>query len=229
MIDLNKMVNESLKKIEEEGYVQEVIDNTIKKTIESVIDDLLRSWSPFGKNLKEEIENKLNIDLKNLDIASYNQLILNAVKEKLDVVIHQQGIEQIKADMDELLANKKSEYRLSEIIKKLKKDNAEDAIDDDWYEISLHIEKGSVLNFIYFDGEPEKRKHECKYKIITHPEDERIHSIEINDRQFDNKLIMGGLRGIEKELFIMYTHKAKLIIDDENIDTEYGYDDDDDY
>lgn len=225
MLDLNILVNDSLKKIEKEGFVQEVVDKTLKKTIESVIDDLLRAWSPFGKNLKEEIESKLNINLKNLDIASYNQIVLNAVKERLDQAIYQQGIEQIKADMDEMLANEKSEYKLSEIIEKLKRDNDEDAREEGWDEISLYVEKDRTLNFIYFDAEPEKEKYQCRYEIVTHPEDDRIHSIEINDRKLDNKLIMGGLRGLEKVLFLMFAHKSKLILDDEDIDFEYDYDD----
>ena len=69
MIDLNKLVNQSLANIEESGFVQETIQNRIKKTIESIVDDLFKSYGTFGKSLQAEIESKLQINFKELDIA----------------------------------------------------------------------------------------------------------------------------------------------------------------
>ena len=118
MIDLNKIVNDSLVEIKKEGFVEQVVKNRLEKTITEIVDDVFREWSDFGKNLKTYIEDNLNINLKNLGIEGYNKLVSLAVKEQLDKIITVQGIEKIKETTEEMLIDTKDTYNLSEIIKR---------------------------------------------------------------------------------------------------------------
>lgn len=220
MMDLNKLVNDSLGKIQAEGFVEQVVEEQLKKTIKSIVHDVLREYSDFGKNLKKQVESQLNINLDKLNIASYNLMVLNAVKEKLDEAMYLQGIEKIKADMDEILGTSKNEYKLSELIEKLKNDALEYEDDLRGEEMSFHIEPGSSLTFISFDKEPDKHRYECKYRISVDKEGKLI-SVKIGGMEFKNNVIMGGLYGIEATLFKMYTQGSKLIIDEDEVDTYY--------
>lgn len=227
MIDLNALVNQSLANIEESGFVKEVIQKRIEKTVTETIDELLRGYSPFGKALKSEIESKLQVNFKELDIASYNQVVLNAVKEKLDQAVYVQGVEQIKASMDAMLSDIKPEYKLSEIIEKLKECAEDDAKENDWSEISFHIDADrSVLAFVYFDEEPGKEKYRCKYRLSI-CKDGRLNTVEIRDCKLDNRLVMGRMSGMEELMFKLYAHKPVIIIDENHVETEYSseYDD----
>jgi len=169
-MNLNQMVSESLKNIEEEGFVQATVEKKMKQTMESIIDDIFSSWSSFGKNLKEHIQQELKVNLDELKLEAYNHMILNVVKEKMDEAIHVQGTEKIKKQLDDLLSDNKTEYKLSEIIERMK-DDVMDWDSDEYYDkqISLHVEKGSVLSFVYFDKEEYKEKYkekyECQYKL----------------------------------------------------------------
>lgn len=226
-MDLNKLVNESLAKIEQEGFVQKVVEKQLKSTIESIIDDLLRSYSDFGKNLKKEIGSQLNINLKELNIAGYNVMVLNAVKEKLDEAVTIHGVEKIKESLEEMLTDVKKEYKLSELIEEMKEDAREYNDDHAGQEISLHVDPDrSILSFIYFDPSEDQEKYECKYRLVLN-KDGAMNSINIDGRKFDNKLIMGGLRGFEETLFKIYSTGAKIIIDENNVNLEYGYGDED--
>lgn len=220
IMDLNKLVNDGLAKIQAEGFVKQVVEEQLKETIKNIVHDVLREYSDFGKNLKEQIESQLNINLDELNIASYNLMVLNAVKEKLDEAMHLQGVEKIKADMDEMLGTAKTEYKLSELIEELKNDALEDDDDLRGKEMSFHIDSRSYLTFIFFDEDHDKDKYDCKYRI-TMDKEGYLTSVKIGSREFKNSVIMGGLYGIEATLFKMYTQGSKLIIDEDEVDTYY--------
>lgn len=120
MIDLNKIVNDTLVKLEKEQFVETVVKKRLEKTITEIVDDTFREWSDFGKNLKEYIRENLNVNLESLGLEGYNSLALAAIKEELDKCITIQGIEKIKETTKEILSDVKPEYTLSEIIECLK-------------------------------------------------------------------------------------------------------------
>ncbi|EHG9438793.1 hypothetical protein L7F34_003016, partial [Listeria monocytogenes] len=114
-MDFNKMVNDSLAKMEKSGEVQKLIDKHVASTVDSVVKDLFGSWSDFSKNLKNTAKEALQINFKDLDLESYNHMILQAIKGKLDDEIKSKGVTQIKGQIETLLTNPKREYKLSEL------------------------------------------------------------------------------------------------------------------
>ena len=226
IMDLNKLVNESLAKIEQEGFVQETVEKQLKKTIESIVNDLFRSYSDFGKNLEKEVASQLNVNLKELNLAGYNVMVLNTVKEKLDEAITIQGIEKIKESLNEMLVGVEKEYKLSDLVEKMK-ESANEYGDHNGEEISFHIDSDrKVLTFISFDEKEGKSEYECKYRLSV-DKDGKVTSVKIADKQFKNNVIMGGLYGLEEVLFKLYASGAKLLVDDDDIEIEYGYGDND--
>lgn len=223
-MDLNKMVMVGLKNMQDSGKVQEIVEKHLEKTVESAVNDLFGSWSDFSKDLKKTIQEELQINLKELQIGSYNHMVLNAIKDKLDVVISNAGIEKLNAELEALLVTEQKEYKLSELIEELKKDEIGygDPEDYEGKEISFHHDPDRrTLNFIYFDSEEGKEQYECKYRLVVIPEDGTIQSVNINDKAFDNRVIMGGLHGLDETLFKIYTTGAKIIVDSDDVDIYY--------
>jgi DNA-binding transcriptional ArsR family regulator len=227
MMDLNKMVNDSLAKIEAEGYVEKVVEKRLKETIASIVDDLFRSYSDFGKELEKEVKAYLSVDLKKLNLTGYNVMVLNAVQEELDKVVHIQGVEKIKESLVKLLSNPPKEYKLSELIDEFKRDVLSDDSDYEGREISFHFKREYGSIYISFDRDDDKSEYRCQYRIWVE-EDGSITTITINDKKFDNKVIMGGLWGFDKTLFKIYTSGTKIIMDDGDVDIEYGSSEEDD-
>ncbi|EKZ1254191.1 hypothetical protein Q9928_002257, partial [Listeria monocytogenes] len=58
-MDFNKMVNDSLAKMEKDGEVQKLIDKHVASTVDSVVNDLFGSWSDFSKELKNTAKEAL--------------------------------------------------------------------------------------------------------------------------------------------------------------------------
>jgi hypothetical protein len=224
-MDLNQMINDSLIQIKASGKVEQIIRQRVEKTIESIINDLLDGWSEFGKELKNQIKEHLHINLQSLDIPAYNQLVANVVKEELDKALHIQGVQKMKEIIDNILGTAKREYKLSEIIKEMMEQANFDG-DHNGSNATLHIERSSVLTFIYFDENEDVRKYDCKYRIFV-DKDGSVKSVRIGNKEFQNDIIMGGLYGVEETLFKLYAQSSKLIIDEENIDLYYNEDGDD--
>lgn len=221
------MVIESLAKMEAEGTVTTIVEKQVASTVKSIVEGVFGTWSDFSKNLKTEVEKQININFEQLDIAAYNTMVLNVIKEKMDEATHLQGVEKLKESLNDMLSDVQSEYKLSELISQMKEKAVE--YDDDLYGtgISFHDDEDvRVLRFISFDPEEGKSKYECKYRISIDKEG-KLNTVKINDKEFKNNVIMGGLHGIEETLFKIYTHGSKLIVDEEEIEVEYGYEHDD--
>lgn len=213
-MDLNKMVMNSLENMQSGGKVQEIVDKHVAKTIESIVDDAFGSWSDFSKNLKKQVEEKLQVNFKKLDLASYNQVVLNIIKGELERSIHEEGAKRIQKSIQEILGTSKEEYKLSELIKEIVEQDCElDELDyDDRKEITVIVEDKYGLKHIYIDTEEDVKWYQCKYEIVL-DKDLTVSRAEIGDKSFDNKVIMGGLYGADATIFKMWTRKSKLVID----------------
>lgn len=213
-MDLNVIINNTLSELKEEGYVEKIVKKKLEKTIEDIIEDSLRSWSDFGKELKQQVQAQMQFSLERLDIPSYNQVILNVIKGELERSVHEEGAKRIQESIQEILGTSKKEYKLSELIKEIVEDDCElnELSYEEYQKITVIIENRYGNTYIYIDPEEDKDWFQCKYKIVLNG-DGIVWRAEIGDKSFDNKVIMGGLYGADATIFKMWTRKAKLTID----------------
>jgi hypothetical protein len=231
-MDLNKMVNNAMAKMTEEGKVQEIIESRITETIESVVKDAFGTWSTFSKELKKEIEEKIEINLSELDIPSYNKLIQAVIKDKLDDQIATDGVARINASLGTLLSSAKEEYKLSELVEEMSEEVEKDEIDYDCcHEMTMHVDQSfSLSTIISLDPEPGKSEYECKYRFWVNNKTGTISNVDVGEggaygktrevRDFDARAIMRGFHGLDETLFKMYARGSKLIIDEEDVELE---------
>lgn len=228
-MDLNKMVIDSLAKMESEGTVQAIVEKHIESTVESVVKDVFGSWSDFGKELKGYVKEALQINFTDLNIASYNHLVLKAVQDILDDQVVAQGVEQVKEQLESLLSNTKREYKLSELVKELTNeiDDLNELGYDEYHEMSMHVDDSYGSWWIGLDARNDIREYECKYRFLV-SSDGRLAVVRINDEEygtrdvndFDVKAVMNGLSGLEETLFKIYTSGARIIVDEEKCELE---------
>lgn len=219
MIDLNKIMNESLEKVEKNGFVNMTIENAIEKTIESVVSDVFSWGSPFYKNLDEYIKSNLNVNFGELDLTGYNMLVVTAVKEHLDKTLKNEGIEKLKKRMDDMLQKVKEEYTLSEIIEKFKNDKFINFEDED--EITLRIEGSAPFCYIYLDSCQGKDRYNCDYMISLNESIPFRVKIAGKDT-LETKDILNNFIGFNDFLFKIYAAGSKIVLDEGK--NEYDYD-----
>ncbi len=224
------MVIESLEKMESEGKVQEIVEKHVESTVNDVAKDLFGNWSDFSKDLKNTARDALQINFKDLNLSSYNHLILQAIKDKLDDEITNQGVAQIKNQIEGLLTDSKREYKLSELVKELIEE-IEDLNElgyDEYHEMTLHIDDSYSSHWIGLDSRNDISEYQCKYRLLVNSQGE-LCSVMINNEErysrknineFDVKAVLNGLHGLEETLFKIYTSGAKLIIDEDKCELE---------
>jgi hypothetical protein len=230
-MDLNKMVMNSMAKMESEGKVQEIVYAKIEATVSNIVDEAFGRWSKFSKNLQKEVEEQIQINLQELDLPSYNHLVLSAIKEKLDDQFAAEGVARINESLDTLLAAAKPEYKLSELVKEMSEEvDTEDMDYEEYHEMTMHIDDSFSLAYIIaIDPESDKSEYDCKYRFWVSKETGKIKNIAIEDNrrgikrevnEFDARAIMRGMRGLEETLFKMYARGSKLIIDEDYVELE---------
>lgn len=225
-MDIQVIVQQQLEKIIKEGKLEDIVRDKIEKTAEEVVQDLVRSYSDFGKGLKEEINKAFKIDFEKISAVDYNHIVVTIVKEHLDKRLLESVKGPIAKEIDEYLGPlEKKEWKLSEIIEKFKQDEIEDR--NDGGEISLHVEKSSYgSTHISFDKEDGKRRYDCEFEMSLNTKTGVAYSFRAGKYNPHNgDLRTASLHGsFEKFLFRLYAQRVSITVDD--CDTEYYYDND---
>ncbi|WP_321814608.1 MULTISPECIES: hypothetical protein [unclassified Paraburkholderia] len=237
MEQLQSAVNAAFSNVVASGVIEKAIEEQLTKCVTSIINDHLRSYSDFGKQLEKAVESALKVDFDNLGLPGYNDLILKIIRAQ--VAQHTSGsiAGQIEEQMKELLAPAPAEIKLSTLVEEFIKD-AHDEIGcscDSPDRITLVVRDGTdggrystLKDFyhIYLDAQPDKEHYRCAYRIAVH--DGHVYSVTIDEKDPSKTFFVGPVRGFDKRVFQLYAAKSKLIVDgnEDDINTYYpGHDD----
>ncbi|MED1659524.1 hypothetical protein [Bacillus licheniformis] len=112
-MDLNLIINDTLTELKDQGYVEKIVRKQLEETIQDIIKDSFKSWSDFGKELKQQVQDQIQFNLESLDIPSYNQVIVNIIRDELERSVHEEGGRRIQESIRDILGTAKEEYKLS--------------------------------------------------------------------------------------------------------------------
>ncbi|AIP66289.1 hypothetical protein [Burkholderia thailandensis] len=230
MKELQQAVSAAFSNIVAAGAIEKAIEEKLTKTITSIIDEELRSYSTFGEQLKEHVKAALQVDFHNLGLPGYNDLILKIIRQQVDAQLNATIETQIEQQMKELLAPAPAEIKLSQLVEEFIKDEHTNrqyrsCSCDESDQITLIVREasGGSLKFhhIHLDTERGTDYYSCPYQIDVH--DGRVYSVQLDRKDPSKTLFVGPMNGFKRRLFQLYAAGTKLIIDgDENtINTYY--------
>lgn len=227
-MDIQVLVQQQLEKIIQEGKLEAIVRAKVEKTIEEVVQDMVRSYSDFGKGLKEELNKAFKIDFEKISMVDYNSIVTSVVKENLDKHLMLYVKEPIAKEIKEYVGGlDKQEWKLSEIVEIFKKDEISDEDRYSGGEITVIVEKSNYgSTHIYFDERGGKKSYECEYEISLDTKSGVPYSFEVGKYgSHRGDLRYESLHGdFAKFIFRLYAQKATIKVDD--FDTEYYYDND---
>ena len=237
-MNLEKTVEQELKKIVDSGDLEKLIQENIKETIAKITRQSLSSYSAFGKDLEEKISKSFCLDLSRITIQEYNTMMLSYITDEIDFYM--------KSEMKNIIAERikkffqpleKKEYNISEIVEEFKdyaKQKKAIELGEDYlregFDITCHVLTDHSVGYddnyidLYLDIKADKRKYACEWGIRM-KKNEGFWHIDTPDGELHkarNK-IMGGF---EKLLFQMYSQRVNIICDKSDYDT-YVYSDTD--
>lgn len=217
MKEMQELIQSAVDDMVTSGKLEDVIRAKVEATMTSVVDDQLRSYSDFGKKLSEYVKGALNVNFEVLDIAGYNQFILDVIQRQLDGRLQDETAKRVKEDIEKLLGHPPKNVSLSGLIEDFKKKVVEDD-DSDAEEIAFFWEDKGLFQYAGWDKGPQTRRSACEYMIGFY--EGKPFSFRIGGYDPKERLFMGRLFEFDRKLFQIYTTGVDVILDPENVDTE---------
>lgn len=116
--DIQQIAEQKLQLIIDNGTIEKIIEDKLTETCKTIIGDSLKSYSTFGEELKKVINEKLQVNLSNINLGTYSAMMLRIVEENMVGILETQKdkVKQVIAATLEL--PEKTEWKLSEIVAK---------------------------------------------------------------------------------------------------------------
>jgi len=223
-MDFRNAVIESLDKVIASGKIEEMIEAKLTKTIESILDDALRSYGDFGKSIGEQVNASLKID-EHLGLPAYNDLVLKIVQRQIDTQIGGAMQSQLAEQLADLLKTPPAEVKLSDLTKEFSEFAIKDIDRDHSDYFTFGMEQSSRgYRHLWFDPKGGKSQYSCKYRLGVTSEG-RVFTLSIDGENPDKRLFVGPFYNFERTLFQMKVAGTKLIFDCEVCDIETYYQD----
>lgn len=221
MKELQDIANQAIFGYLESGKLQEKIDKSIEECFSSCIESAFR-WGSLKKDIEKVIDEKLRIAVHDVDLHSYNEIMLQTLKGNICKFTNEQAVEGFAKVLSETFGEAPKEISITEIVETILNDWRTDDpcnCEEKTAKIEFKNESRSTLNTYSLsikDGEKYSSNKFSLYFI-----DDRLR---ISHRQELNPTCMGSVEGF---LFKLYAAKTKITglddFDPDDVDLEIGY------
>lgn len=113
-INIGEIVNNKIKEIEENKVVENLIAETIEKSVVKAVSEAID-----GYTIKRTIENKVEKEVcdivNDIGFTAYNTFIANKVKDIIEGTIRKDLEDKIQGTLNGILLNKKENIKLSDL------------------------------------------------------------------------------------------------------------------
>ncbi|TYU25374.1 hypothetical protein FZW91_02505 [Listeria monocytogenes] len=216
-LNLNVIVNNAMEELSESGFVEEKVKKMIEQSIEGIISSTFSTYSKFGRELENEIEAKLKVDLSQLNIDKYNQLVTNVINSTLKEKIEEDAMQRLKENIAALITPDK-EIKLSTLMEMMI-DYDVDFDGEENHEIMYSFkDDGGYFKYICMDPNSFANNYSCKYRIGLNNENE-VYSLRIDGKDASDVLSINQLDAFSRELFSLYASRGTIILDETEFNT----------
>lgn len=230
-MDIKELIKNSIQNMDIEKIITEKAQEVIKETLESIIKDTFKSWSDFGKELQNKMSEELKINLSEIKLDEYNNVIISLLEQSLkenstDNLYFKEKIDKLIKEIAE--TDVKREYKLSEIIDLYKSEYDEEAQENRYEEMYLKVEENSLsdLIWIFINKCEVDNEYGSDIQFGYNTRTNKIISLNIESKIIsDRSIYRNRLYGTDKLLYQMFLLGSKIIIDEKDCDLYYELED----
>ena len=214
------------------GELEKAISSKVDNLINSVAEDVFRSYGGIGKALKEKITAAIVPNLDSMgDLPVYHEFVMNRLKFAAQNFYDQRLAEVVDAELKEVFSELPEQITLSWIVEKLTKEAEREEDGEnitliieqlswsrDWDSVKVYLDKGEGKESrnCEFDLRLSKNKDTGNYEIL---------GIRNGGYKPGERLSVGRTYKLEKVLFNIYAMKGEISLDKgvdaDNYDTSY--------
>lgn len=227
-LDFRAAVISALDNLLASEVIETLIAKALEKTIATVIDNELRTYSKFGERIAEAVKKSLALH-GDLDLPSYNDAVLKIVRAQVEHQTNAVLQQQVAARLAELLTPAPESIKLSELaatylqhVKEHHRSGGCVCYGEEEYGITCRIidkERGDFKEIFFADEPGVDGLYGSKgISISTHAG--KVYHLRFGNADVEKQMFVGPLYGFERMLFQMHAAGSKIIYDVDEVDIE---------
>jgi hypothetical protein len=222
-LELVQAVNESLGELISGDVIKEIITKQLESTITEIVRDSMKSYSDFGKTIKDKINSVVCLAASNVELPEYTKFVSGVVLEQFDKVLQ----EQSKTQLNELIISELGVLPSGVMTARQLAEKIKSTFESDEYEEERTVEveiEGQGTSGIYIEIKDEERSEEIKISLYNHSQKNTSNYYigyldtggwtSRNTRTSERSLNTHCMDEIEKFLFRLYCAQTKIDMSD---------------
>lgn len=220
-LKLVETVNEALTGLIGGDVIKGIIQKQLEVTITDIVKDSMRSYSDFGKVIKEKIEGVVTTAASNVELPEYTKFVSGVVLEQFDKVLQ----EQAKTQLNKLIVNELGELPKGVMTARQLAEKIRSTFEPDEYEDERTIEveiEGQGTSGIYIKIKDDDNSEEIKISLYNHGHNQNDTSeyyigyldagrwTSRNTRTSERSLNTHCMDSLDKFLFRLYCAQTKI-------------------
>jgi len=101
MLEIKELVAQKTEAMITDGTLEKMIEEKLKESIASAVNDSFRSYSDFGKALSEKISSSIGAAARDIQLPEYNSFIAGVVKGRFTEALHDQTLNNVTKLIEE--------------------------------------------------------------------------------------------------------------------------------
>ncbi|NFL75344.1 hypothetical protein FDB81_06280 [Clostridium sporogenes] len=244
-IDINAIVNNKLKEMEENKQIEKLLEENIEKAITNGIEGALESYS-LRRQIEDKVEKQVSEVVKDIGFTGYNGFIAEKIKQITEDVCRDDIADKIQKTFNELLVVKRENIRLSEIFEEYRDYMCESTDEAEKYQLEnfwIDVNEDEEYRWLTFKMAKEKpskylyRNEEDYIEFTIHrksyKEDEEgytkgwLGTVYVGEKKLKDTLKLGNMSKVESLIANIYYNETPIIIDvecEDDIDNYFDVD-----
>lgn len=235
-IDVDIIVSEKLRQLDEDGVIQKAIEDTLEKSLLSAVTEAINGYK-IKREIQEKVEKQISGVVNDLDFSSYNAIMLQKMRELINAYAGDDVAKRATEMLESLFVSKRGSIKLSEIFEAYRKY----AVSDMYYDehnggdefLAYYNTDGNWATVIFDKDVNSSGDKEISFLLFHNSYGKNdqylVTNLKFDGTPVDCKAQLGYLNDVEQLLVQCYYNKTPVIIDEDELrffDNSYPYPDD---
>lgn len=232
-INIGEIVNNKIKEMEENKVVENLIAETIEKSVVKAVSEAIDGYT-IKRSIEKKVEKEVCDIVNDIGFTAYNTFIANKVKDITEGTIRKDLEDKIQGTLNGILLNKKENIKLSDLFEMYRDHLNSDTDEHEKYELEnfvVEIEDND-RGWITYKLSKEKSKYswdkfDIEFIIHENYNDESngtMWRVKLDGENVDNSLKLGYRSEFENLLVNLMYNETVIEIDiedEDDIDTSF--------
>ena len=105
-IDVDAIVSEKLRQLNEDGVIQKSIEDTLEKSLLSAVTEAINGYK-IKREIQEKVEKQISGVVTSLDFSSYNAIMIQKMRELINAYAGDDVAKKVTEMLESLFVSKR--------------------------------------------------------------------------------------------------------------------------